>query len=369
MLRTLWFQLHWFLGIIAALVLIILGITGGMLSFEKELIRALNTDILRVHPTASEPLLPAQLLEQARHSLPERQINALTLAADPKEAAIINVAGEGAQARRGVNHYFNPYTGEWLSEGLKGQAFFQTVQHLHRWLLMGDVGKQITAAATVMLIVLVLSGVYLRWPRSWQALRRWLHFNWRRRGRGRVAGLHSVVGTWLVPLYLLACFTGLYWSYDWYRAGLHQLSAVPMQQRPAPPRDGAVQMPLADETLNRAWQQFAHSIPHGYASATLRLSPANGQLHFIYFDPKAPHERAWNRLTLDVDQLTVVQHRRYADLPLNEKLMASMLPLHSGSFFGLPGRILMMLASLLIPLFVITGLMLYIDRRRRTLRS
>jgi len=45
--------------------------------------------------------------------------------------------------------------------------------------------------------------------------------------------------------------------------------------------------------------------------------------------------------------------------------MASIFPLHAGSFFGLPGLILMMLASLLMPLFAITGWMLYLDRRKK----
>jgi sulfite reductase (NADPH) flavoprotein alpha-component len=45
--------------------------------------------------------------------------------------------------------------------------------------------------------------------------------------------------------------------------------------------------------------------------------------------------------------------------------MSSMLALHSGSFFGAPGSITLLLSSLLMPLFTITGWMLYLDRRAR----
>jgi len=42
-----------------------------------------------------------------------------------------------------------------------------------------------------------------------------------------------------------------------------------------------------------------------------------------------------------------------------------MFALHSGSFFGEAGVVLMMLASLAMPLFPITGWMMYLDRRRK----
>ncbi|WP_265468713.1 sulfite reductase subunit alpha [Arenimonas daejeonensis] len=58
-------------------------------------------------------------------------------------------------------------------------------------------------------------------------------------------------------------------------------------------------------------------------------------------------------------------HERYDDKPAGQKIMASIFPLHSGAFFGLPGLILFMIASLAMPLFAVTGWMLYLDRRRK----
>ncbi|RXK07352.1 sulfite reductase, partial [Halarcobacter bivalviorum] len=45
--------------------------------------------------------------------------------------------------------------------------------------------------------------------------------------------------------------------------------------------------------------------------------------------------------------------------------MSSMLPLHSGEYFGWIGQLLMFLASSLMALFVITGYMLYYDRLKK----
>jgi sulfite reductase (NADPH) flavoprotein alpha-component len=41
-----------------------------------------------------------------------------------------------------------------------------------------------------------------------------------------------------------------------------------------------------------------------------------------------------------------------------------MLAIHRGHFFGIPGMALLMLSSLALPLFVVTGWMMYLDRRR-----
>ena len=61
----------------------------------------------------------------------------------------------------------------------------------------------------------------------------------------------------------------------------------------------------------------------------------------------------------------VIRHTRYAERSLGAKLVQSIFVLHSGGFFGLPGLLLMMIASLTMPVFAVTGWMLYLDRRTK----
>ncbi|MFA7097697.1 MAG: PepSY-associated TM helix domain-containing protein [Gammaproteobacteria bacterium] len=42
MLRNFWFQLHWLLGITAGTLLSVVGVTGGLLSFEHEILHLIN---------------------------------------------------------------------------------------------------------------------------------------------------------------------------------------------------------------------------------------------------------------------------------------------------------------------------------------
>ena len=42
--KTIWFKIHWFLGITAGIILLVVGITGAIMSFEKEILKAINSE-------------------------------------------------------------------------------------------------------------------------------------------------------------------------------------------------------------------------------------------------------------------------------------------------------------------------------------
>ena len=81
-----------------------------------------------------------------------------------------------------------------------------------------------------------------------------------------------------------------------------------------------------------------------------------------------PHDAALDsvRDELRIDALTgrLVSAELYADKTLGEKTLASVLDIHRGAILGWPGRLAFMLAAALMPLFVVTGVLLYLSRRR-----
>jgi len=225
MFKKVLFRVHWFIGITAGVVLAIVGLTGGMLAFEQEILRQINSGVMRVAPGAAPALSPADLVGRIQAESPGKRIATLTLFSSPQEAARAGFAAE-PPARRGESRYVNPYTGEILPRP-KGEEFFRTVTQIHRCLASGDVGKHIVGASTLGLVVMALSGLYLRWPRKIFDWRVWLALNRSQKGRAFLWSLHSVMGTWVMLCYLLAALTGLYWSYDWYRDALFSLTGAP----------------------------------------------------------------------------------------------------------------------------------------------
>ncbi len=355
------FQLHWFFGITAGIVLALVGVTGAMLSFEDDLLKALNPGVMTVEPRGQR-LSPQALVERVQAQRADAAIASLERSAAPDAPAVVGFAPPEGE-RRGERRNVDPYTGDLLPKP-RYEGFFRTTMQLHRWLVMDDVGKQIVGASTVILVFFCLSGLYLRWPRRWGSLRTWLALDWRQKGRNFLWHLHSIVGTWVLLAYLVMSLTGLWWSYDWYRQAVNRWaeSGAPAEAPVQPPADRGTPPSL---DIDAAWDAFEASAPD-WSTATLGWPKDGGPVEFRYLDAEPAHERARNTLELDPWTLEAVAHERYDDRGWRQKIGGSMFALHRGSFFGTGGVVVFMLASLLMPLFAITGWMLYLQRRRST---
>jgi sulfite reductase (NADPH) flavoprotein alpha-component len=369
--RNILFQIHWLIGITAGTVLIVVGLTGAILSFEPELSRAMNPTVMGVTPQGNV-LPPDGLIQRIEAAMPEKRLASLTLASDPEASARVVFAPE-PPAKRGESRFVNPYTGELLRIPA-GESFFRTVIQLHRYLASGDIGKHIVGASTLAVVYLALSGLYLRWPANALDWRAWLALRWSLNGRNFWWELHSVLGTWVLVVYLLAALTGLYWSYDWYRDAMFAVTGAPKPaQQAGGGADKAGSGPSmtdaeAAHDLSRAWNGFRSQVGH-FETATIRMpSKAGKPVQITYLDRDPPHPRATNRIVIDPATGNAVEHERYAEKPTGSKVMSSMYALHTGRFFGMPGVVILAIASLTMAISGISGWLLYLDRRRKKAR-
>ncbi|WP_057415319.1 PepSY domain-containing protein [Pseudomonas syringae group genomosp. 3] len=356
------FQLHWFFGITAGLVLALMGITGALYSFEDEILDVLNPDTLLVEERAAA-LPPLELVHklEAATGLTVAILRVETLGNRAAQVYFTPEPGE----RRGPKRNFDPYTGELKGDAL-GEGFFDFILQVHRYLAAGEVGKQVTAACTLILLFFCLSGLYLRWPRNALSWRVWLTMDWAKKGRSFNWDLHSVFGTWCLLFYLLFAITGLNWSYDWVSNGLNTLMGdAPSVQRKPPVVTANKTAPLVVDYA-AVWDSIQKTAGPELRAYNLRLPASGGQPATVFYLLKdSPHPRALNSITLDPANGQVSAVSRYAERGLGAQLLASNYALHVGSYFGLAGRIIMTGASLMMPLFFITGWLLYLDRRRK----
>ncbi|MGB9088880.1 MAG: sulfite reductase flavoprotein subunit alpha [Pseudomonas farsensis] len=373
MVKKTLFQLHWLFGISAGLVLAVMGITGALYSFQDELLRAFNADVLKVEVRAEGVLPPAELVRRVEAEQGDKVAMLWVDVREGNAARVFFTPPPGE--RRGQLRYADPYTGE-LKGDASGQGFFNLMLDLHRFLAMGETGRQITGACTLMLIFFCLSGLYLRWPRKALNWRTWLTLDWAKKGRAFNWDLHAVFGTWCLLFYLLFALTGLSWSYQWYSSGLNALLAdAPAggQQKRGEGRGGRHGPPTADKNApplqvdyDAIWANLKQAAGPKLAMYNLRLPPAGGQTaNLFYLQEDAAHPRAFNTLVLDPATGQVKSHQRYTEKSFKAQLLQSIYALHVGSYFGLPGRIILTAASLTMPLFFVTGWLLYLDRRRK----
>lgn len=357
LLRRLLFRLHSYLGLVAGLVLAVMGLTGATMSFEDEILSALNRDL--VTEAAGETPSPLDLVGRIQAQRPDADITFLVVHESPRALSWVNLrAGEARETQ-----YVDRASGRLLGEG-RGRGFFESVKRLHRWLaLPGDgagPGRQITGLAALCLIFFALSGLYLRWPRRPLDWRAWLIIDFRRPGRPLYRMLHTVVGGWVLPFYLLSATTGLYWSYGWYRdAAQFVLVGEPAAAR----RPASGQSP----DLPRAWATFERELgAHPYETLTVAIR--NGTVEFRGKLPGGRHNRVTDDLVVDAASGERLRLAPYADRRLGQDLVTGVFELHRGAWFGLPGRIAITIAALTMPLFTVTGLLLYLGRHRRKAR-
>ncbi|MGG6640716.1 UNVERIFIED_CONTAM: sulfite reductase flavoprotein subunit alpha [Acinetobacter baumannii] len=371
MFKKFLFQIHWFLGISAGLILSIMGVTGAIYSYDQQILKWVNTDSYVVQAQSSPKLTPAQLYQHFTTIQPEIKINSITIAKDPTASSVVNIEKEGE--RRGYNMMVNPYTAQVLPE-VQGRKLLLLIQQIHRNLTAGEFGKQITGACALMLIYFVLSGLYLRWPKKHSA-RQWLAVKPKLKGRNFIWDLHAVVGTWVIVFYLLFACTGLYWSYDWWRSGMFKVLGVeqPKMQGHGGSGRNKDQLPKIQldnaqliTALNQTWSGFNNQIGRDYSTLTVNLPKKDdGKIELSFVDATPQHERARNQAVYNYKTANIEKMELYEDKKLNQKIMSSMLPVHRGSFFGPVYQFVAMLASLAMPLFFVTGWMLYLKRRKQ----
>ena len=363
MLKKTLFQLHWFFGITAGLVLALMGITGAACSFQDEILRALNPTVLTVEKQPAGVLPPAELVRKLE-ATEGKTVSMLWVESESGNAARVFFTPPAGE-RRGQMRYFDPYTGDYLGDAV-GQDFFGLMLQLHRFLAIGDTGRQITGACTLILIFFCLSGLYLRWPRQVASWRAWLTLDWRKKGRSFNWDLHSVFGTWCLLFYLLAALTGLYWSYEWYSKGLTRLLSDAPQNERMRNRGPAPAGPAPVANYDAIWSSIYSTAGPHLSAYNIRMPAVAGQPATVYYLlQSSPHDRALNQINLDPATGVVKSVERYADKSLKAQLLTSIYALHVGSYFGLAGRIILTITSLCMPLFFITGWLLYLDRRRK----
>jgi sulfite reductase (NADPH) flavoprotein alpha-component len=364
-------QVHSIAGLVLALLLSLIALTGVIMSFEDEIVDHLNAGIMQVVPRTAPALLPDELVARLKAVPDAGKVTAIMLSSDPSAAVHIRFARD-EQGARPSSLYVDPYDGHVLGVP-RGEDFFATVRRLHRWLLIpGDAkgwGRQITGVAALGLIVMLISGLVLRWPRRASSVKMWLKPNLGLSGRGLHRSLHAVIGTWVLPVYLVMTLAGLWYSFDWYKDGVVWLLSRPhvaaAKMQPKPSRPPGRSEPAPPVGFDRAWSTLQHEESGGFTRAQLTLQAGPGTVMRIRSWPKnSTLESMRDEFRIDAVTGQVVSAERYADKTLGEKAIASVLDIHRGAVLGWPGKLAFMIAAAMMPLFAITGVLLYLSRRK-----
>jgi uncharacterized iron-regulated membrane protein len=229
--RSVLFWIHLIAGTIAGIVILVMSVTGTLLTFQQSVLQVVERSQRFVTPPPGAVRLDADaLLERVRAASPDAQPTTLTLTSDPAAVATVALGTQGVL-------FLNPYTGEILGTGSsRARAFYRSVTNWHRYLAVeGEhrvTARAITGACNTAFLVLAVTGLYLWWPRQWTA-KHVSAVTWFRsglRGKARDFNWHNAIGFWCAPVLIVLTMTGMVISYPWASNLVYTLTGSP---RPA----------------------------------------------------------------------------------------------------------------------------------------
>jgi len=353
--RKIIFWLHLIGGVTAGVIILLMSLTGVILTYERQMLEAADTPSFTA--PSGERLSVELLAEKARAAAPDgAALSGLTLNSDPTVPASAAFGRDTA--------WLHPYTGEKLEAGAPGlRQFFRTVTDLHRWVAMsGDsrpTGKAITGAANLVFLFLVVSGLYLWFPRQWKwsSFRPVLWFRGKLSGKARDWNWHNVLGFWsCVPLFFIVVTAALI-SYPWATGLLYNAfgETPPGGARP-PERSNAPASSPDMQGLNALWAKAEAASP-GWQTISLRL-PADKSAVFTVMGGHRGRPDLRSTLTLDPQTAAVTAAEKFDDFSPARKTRTWGRWLHTGEAGGVVGQTIAGLASLAGVILVWTGLAL-----------
>jgi len=377
-LRTLIFWPHLVAGITAGVVILVMSVTGVLLTYERQLI-AWSDSQYRSTAQAGNRLPVETLLQTIRTEHPDITASAVTVGAAVDAPLIVAV-----QQR---TLYFDAYSGRLLGEGSQGmRRFMSETRAWHRWLAVEGEGRPvarfITGWSNFLFLFIVVSGFYLWFPRkwSWNHVRTVLLFNRTTTAKARDFNWHNVIGVWLaIPLFVVV-LSALPISFPWANALVYRaVGEEPPVQRgreggPARGREGG---PAGRESrgareggareersapslegLNGLWSRAEQQV-EGWRTINVRV-PESNRAPVVFAIDKGDGGQPQHRSTLTLERATgqVVSYEAFADQSLGRRLRSISRFAHTGEVLGIPGQTIAGLATAGSVVLVWTGLAL-----------
>ena len=382
---------HFYAGLFVAPFMILLALTGIIYLFKPQLDSLMYDHLLNVTP-AHHSLSADEQLNRVKAAYPQGHISQYLPPINLERSAQFVLHNGG----RELNVFINPYNGDVLGEQDAKLNLQAVARALHGELMIGTLGDRLVELAAGWGVVLVVSGLYLWWPRGQSAAGiLWPRLS--RRARPLWRDFHAVTGFWGAALLLFMLISGMTWTGFWGK----QYADV-WNQFPAAMWNNVPTSDIEARSLNTATRQTvpwalentpmpvsgAHAehmghgaTPSGPAAPGITLqdvvdtatarkvepgysitlpTTATGVFTVAVFadDPR-------NDATLHVDQYTgqVLADVRWQHYSNVARATEMGVMLHEGKLFGSLNQIAILVVCLMILLSSVSGLVIWWKRR------
>jgi uncharacterized iron-regulated membrane protein len=349
--------LHRYIGIVVGLILIVVGLTGSLLVFHTEIEQLMVTRKFGAVVPQEQRVPADQVLATAKTAIanrPELKISGLV---PPKDAISPWQARAFGEPEGFAQAFINPYTGKLMGVLDEKSNIMHTVLKLHYALLAGDTGIKIAGIAGLLMFVLGVTG-FMLWP-GWKNLFSGFRIKWKAHSQRLNFDIHKVAGVVAATFLVFTGFTGFAWNFwEFSEPVIYAVTFSPKTKEPeSKPVEGKNTF-----ALSAILAKSDAALP-GTVASWIGLPTAPTETFTIYRKQLQDTDDFSNAVYLDQYSGEVLKVKNAQQASLGDRVTDSFSPLHYGTFWGLPTRILYVFVGLSPLILLITGLTMYRYRK------
>ncbi len=357
-------KLHRYSGLLLSLFLVMAGLTGAALAFNDDIDAWLNPQFYHLASSGSRQPIDA-LAARVEHDYPHARLAFFAMEQDANAPLQAKLRSRKPNEELAVDTVFiDPVTAAVVGErntkavSLAPQNLMPFLFRLHRYLLLDKPGAIISGSLGLLWVATLLIGFALAWPKHRSGWGKALSIKRGAGGFRLMYDLHRTVGLVAGVLLVITAFTGAVMNLpDVARPLVSSLSAL------TPPPKGS----SAEGKPHINWQQALAA-----AQATMPLATpariARDDKHGIYQvrlrKPDDIQDGGSVRVFIDAADGHVLRSLDPLKGSAGDTFMGVQYGLHTGQILGLPGKILVAFLGLLPLLFMITGIAIWLQKRK-----
>lgn len=359
--RLLW-RWHFYAGLFCIPFIIILAISGSIYLFTPQIENFREADYVSV-PASTDSLRssPSEQMAVAMAAVPEATFQSYRLPENDLDAIRISVL----KNKQRYLVYVDPYTLSVMDVVAWDDRFIEWVRDLHGSLLIGDNGSLLVELAACWTIFLVLSGMYLWWPKDSKGMAGVIYPRLKEGGRRFWRDLHAVIGMWISILVLFLLISGLPWTQVW-GSGFKEM------------RKAITHMTSSGWTINKKQELQSWRLQSkGYVllsdatyksalaldfAAPAELSVSNEKQQQWKLTSQSQNrmlrQNAWLDNTGDI-----IKRNGFSDKALLDRIIGVGISAHEGQLFGWANQLLGVIVALGLVVLSVSGFVLWRKRK------
>jgi uncharacterized iron-regulated membrane protein len=380
-------KLHLWFGLSIGIIVFIVSLTGTMYVFKDEIQGALRKDAIYVkaETITQKPLSIEALREKVALEINEKYpISSVEIPLDKNKSYEFLYYEKDKKAWNYFDEvkinkliYVNPYTGEILGIYNEKYDLFPILKAIH-WslLLKADWGKYVVGIPVILFIIMLITGIILWWPKSKKTAKGRFWFNWKnvKNWKRKNYDLHRILGFYASFIALILSVSGIYFAFPWVKNTFNFTLSGSVDL----PKEKEIKSPDSLLTKNNSvFDLTAQETRKLYAGSSSFRIPLNGKnkkgkelknIPVIVYGENGKFAIR-NQVVFDKYSGKLLSNKPHQELNNAEKYANANYDIHTGSYFGLVGKIIWFITGLICTSLPITGFLVWLGKKKKEIKT